>query len=74
MDKNVFGYKNKFYPLFDSKKSHTQTLNLLLLTQENKSHYVFIKDFNCLMYSKAKDQHKKNHCMSCLQSFIKKKY
>ena len=59
MDKYVFGHKNKVYPLCNSKKSHTQTLNLLLLTQENKSHYVFIKDFNCLMYSKTKDQHKK---------------
>ena len=68
---NVFGYENRAYPLYISKKSHTQTLNLLLTTQENKSHYLFIKYFNRSMYSKTKDQHKKHHCMSCLQSFTK---
>ena len=70
---NVFGYENKVYPLYVSKKSYIQTLNLLLITQENKSHHVFIKDFNSLMYSKTKtkNQHKKHHCMSCLQSFTK---
>ena len=36
-------------------------LNLLLITNEEKSHYVFIKDLDELMYSKAKtkNQHKK---------------
>ena len=34
-------------------------------------HYVFIKDFNRLMYSqiKTKNVHKKHFCMSCLQNF-----
>ena len=31
MNVNVFGYENKVYPLYVSKKSHTQALNLLLL-------------------------------------------
>ena len=61
---NVLGYENKVLYLLG--KSHTQTLNLLLITQENKSHYVLIKDFSRLTYSKAKDEHKKYHCMSCL--------
>ena len=63
--------KIKSTPYTFQKKSHTQTLNLLLIIQENISHYVFIKDFNRLIYSKTKDQHKKHHCMSCLQSFTK---
>ena len=41
---NVFGYENKVYPLYISKKSYNQKLNLLLITQKGKSHYVFIKD------------------------------
>ena len=57
---NVFGYENKVYSLCISKTPHTQTLNLLLITQENKSQYVFIKDFNHLMNSKTKDQNKKH--------------
>ena len=71
MNINVFGYENRVYPLYISKRSHTQTLNLLLITQENKPHYVFIKDFNRLMYSKTKDQCKKYHCMCCLQGLTK---
>ena len=69
---NVFGYENKFYPLYISKKSNTQVLNVLLITNEKKSNYVFIKDFDKLMYSKAKTktEHKNYFCMACLQNFI----
>ena len=35
MNINVFGCENKVYPLYISEKSHSQTLNLLLITQEN---------------------------------------
>ena len=67
---NVFGYENKVFPLYVSKKSNEQVLNVLLISNEEKSHYVFIKDFNRLMYSevKTKNQHKKHFCMSCLQN------
>ena len=44
-------------------------LNLLLITEKDKSHYVFIKDFNRLMFSRTKHKDKKHYCMSCLQSF-----
>ena len=71
MQVNVFGYENKVYPLYISKKSYNQTLNLLLITEKDKSHYVFIKDFNRLMFSRTKHKDKKHHCMSCLQSFTK---
>ena len=49
MQVNVFGSKNKAYPLYISKKSYNQTFNLLLITEKDKSPYVFIKDFNRLM-------------------------
>ena len=68
MQVNVFGYENKVYLLYISKKSYNQTLNLLLITEKDKSHYVFIKDFNRLMFSKTKHKDK-HYCMSCLQSF-----
>ena len=69
MQVNVFGYENKVYPLYISKKSYNQTLNLLLITEKDKSHYVFIKDFNRLMFSRTKHKDKMHHCMSCSQSF-----
>ena len=45
MQVNVFGNVNKVYPLYISKKSYNQTLNLLLITEKDKSHYVFINAF-----------------------------
>ena len=66
MQVNVFGYENKVYSFYISKKSYDQTLNLLLITQKGKSHYVFIKDFNRLMLSRTKHKDKKHYCMSCL--------
>ena len=68
---NVFGYQNKVFPLYVSKKSNEQVLNVLLISNDVKSHYAYIKDFNRLMYSevKTKNVHKKHFCMSCLQNF-----
>ena len=71
MNVNVFCYKNKVYPIYISKKSNTQVLNVLLIINEGMSHYVFIKDFCRLMWSKTKtkNQHKKYFCITCLQNF-----
>ena len=44
-------------------------MNLLLISNENKSHYVYIKDFNRFMYNKTKSKNKKNFCKYCLQYF-----
>ena len=72
MQVNAFGYENKVYPLYISKKSCNQTLNLLLITEKDKSHFVFIKDFNRLMFSKTKHKDKKHFCKLCLQTFSTK--
>ena len=56
---NVFGYENRVFPLYVSKKSNEQVLNVLLISNEEKSHYVYIKDFNRLMYSRTKHKEKK---------------
>ena len=54
MNVKVFGCEKKVNPLYISEKSNAQALNVLLITNEGKSCYVFIKDFEILMYSKAK--------------------
>ena len=69
---NIFGYESKVFPLFVSKKSNEQVLNVLLIRNEDKSHYAFIKDFNRLMFSRTKHKDKKHFCMSCLESFTTK--
>ena len=43
--------------------------DLLLVIDENKSHYVYIKDFDRFMFHKTKNKNKKYFCKSCLQSF-----
>ena len=72
MQVNVFGYENKVYPLYISKGPYNQTLNLLLITEKDKSYYVFIQDFNRLMFLETKHKDKKHFCMSCLQNFSTK--
>ena len=69
---NVFGYENRVFSLYVSKKSNEQVLNVLLINNEEKSHYVFIKDVNRLIYLKTKHKDRKNICMSCLQNFTTK--
>ena len=48
-------------------------MELLLLIKDNKSHYVFIKDFNRFMFKKTKNKNKKYFCKSCLQCFSSEK-
>ena len=44
-------------------------MDLLLLIKDNKSHYVYIKDFNRFMFHKTKNKNKKWFCKNCLQCF-----
>ena len=63
---NVFSYENKnIYPVYLSDQSFDDCLDLLL----TNSHYVLIKDFNRLMFSKTKHKNKKWFCKSCLCCF-----
>ena len=41
---NVFGYGNKqFYPMYVSKQHNKVVLNLLLITEGEKQHYVLLR-------------------------------
>ena len=44
-------------------------MDLLLLIDNDKSHYVYIKDFNRFMFHRTKNKNKKWFCKSCLQCF-----
>ena len=44
---NAFCYKNYLtYPVHVSNKKFKNCMDLLLISDKNKSHYVYIKDFN----------------------------
>ena len=47
-------------------------MDLLLIFERDKSHYVYIKDFDKFMFHKAKAKNKKYFCKSCLQCFVSK--
>ena len=56
---NVFGYENELvYPIFISKEKLEDSMDLLLLTEDDKSHYIYIKDFNKFMFHKIKNEKK----------------
>ena len=47
-------------------------MGFLLVTNENKSHYVYVNVFNRFMFHKTKNKNKKYLCKSCLQCFSNK--
>ena len=67
---NVFAYEKKTVcPIYVSEKKFNDPMNILMIHEVNKFHYVYIKDFNRLMYNKTKHKKKKWFCMRCLQYF-----
>ena len=70
---NVFGYKNGLiFPIFVSDQKFENFIDLLLVTDGDTSHYVYIKDFSRFMFHKTKNKNKKYFCKSCLQCFSSK--
>ena len=67
---NMFGYeKGQPFPIHISKETFEDQMNLLLITEDEKKHYVLIKDFNAFMYNQSKHKERKHFCMYCLQCF-----
>ena len=67
---NVFGYENKlFFPIYVSDQKFEDSVDLLLVIDNDKLHYVYIKDFDRFMFHKTKNKNKKWFFRSCLQCF-----
>ena len=55
----MFGNENKLvYPIFISKQTFEDSIDLLLLIGSDKSLYVYIKDFNTFMFHKTTNKNK----------------
>ena len=64
---NVFGYENELvFPIYVSDQKFKDSMDLLLLIDDGKSHYVYIKDLNRFMIRKTKNKSKNWFCRSCL--------
>ena len=67
---NVFGYEHgQPFPIHISKETFEDQMNLLLITKDEKKHYVLIKGFKAFMYNQSKHKERKHFCMYCLQCF-----
>ena len=54
---NVFCYENGLtYPVYISDQKFHNSMDLLLISDKNKSHYVYIKDFDRFMCNKTKNK------------------
>ena len=70
---NVFCYENKLvFPIYISDQKFENFMDLVLVIYENKSHHVYIKDFERFMFHRTKNKNKKYFCRSCLQCFSSK--
>ena len=61
---NVFCYENKFFPLYISE-AFKSSIDSFLLIDDDKSHYVYIKDFTTFMFHQTKNKNEKWFCKSC---------
>ena len=65
---NMFCYDNKLtYPVYLSDQKFESCMDLLLISDECKFHYMYIKDFDRFMFSKTKNKIKKYFCKCYLQ-------
>ena len=60
--------------IYTFQKSYDQMLNLLLITEKNKFHYVFIKDFNRLMFQEQNIEAKNTIACLVYKVLLQKKY
>ena len=66
----MYYYENKLtFPIYVSDQKSENSMDLLLVIDENNSHYVYIKDFDRCMFRKAKNKNKKYFCKIYLQGF-----
>ena len=63
----VFCYESNFILFINQMKNYENCVDLLLITDGNKSQYIYIKYFNRIMCNKTKNKNKKHFCKYCLQ-------
>ena len=67
---NMFYYENNLvYPADIPDQKFKDCMDLLMITNKNKSHYIYIKNFNRFMCNKTKCKNKKYFCKYRLQCF-----
>ena len=57
------------FPIDISDQKFENSMDLLLVIDENKLHYVYIKDFDRFIFQQTKNKNTKYFCKSCWQCF-----
>ena len=57
------------FKIYISDQKFGDSMDLFHLIDDDKSHYVYIKNFDRFMFHKTKNKNKKLFCRSCLQCF-----
>ena len=69
----MFCYENKLVSsIYVSDQKFENSLDLLLVIDENKSHYVYMKNVDRFVFHKTNNKNKKCFCKSRLQCFSSK--
>ena len=57
--------KNLTFPIYISDQKFENSMDLLLVIDQNKLHYVYIKDFDRFIFQQTKNKNKTYCCKSC---------
>ena len=71
----MFGYENGLvFPIYVSDQKVQDSMDLLLLIDDDQSHYVYIKDFDKFMFHKTKNKNKKGFVRVVYSVLVVKMY
>ena len=62
------------FPIYISNKEFEDSMDLLHLIKDDKSHYVYIKDFNRFMFKRTKNKNKKYFVKAVYNALVVKRY
>ena len=66
-----FFYEHKLgFPIYLLDQKFKNSMDLLLLMDQNKSHYAYIKGFDRFMFHKTKNKNKKHFCRVVFYSVL----
>ena len=71
---DVFGYeRNEVIPIHITKERFDKHVNLLIISDQKKSHYCWIKDLNRFLFDHKSYGHRHFFCQYCLHGFTKER-
>ncbi|XP_033761654.1 uncharacterized protein LOC117343421 [Pecten maximus] len=70
---NVLGYEKGLFPVHVTKNRYEKHVDLLMISDQKKSHYCWIKNVDRLLSDQHTCKNRYFHCIYCLQGFTKQR-